>query len=112
MTKIARALEGVDTHPGVTQIEGYRHYPVVVEAVAQALGEGASDLAFAADEEGGTVVDSLVLGIVNAIPETGRVPVAATEQGGSKNEQHDTSVHEGEEEVTDEQIDNLIQSVS
>ncbi len=111
LAQIAHALEGADEHPSVTQIEGYRHYPVVVEAVTKALDEGASGLAMAADEDGCLPVDGLILSIVNAIPETGRVPVAASEQRGRKDEKATPSVSDTDAEVTDEQVDEFLATV-
>ncbi|MBN2005804.1 MAG: hypothetical protein JXA21_20775 [Anaerolineae bacterium] len=70
---ILNALQGKGQHAGVTQIEGYVHYPVVAVAVEKALKELPQSLALNADENGATGVDAVILSLVNAIPREGRV---------------------------------------
>ena len=109
VTQIVRALEGVEEHPGVTRIEGYRHYPVVVRTVEETLG--AEALALSADDEGRADVDSVVLSIVNAIPEEGRLALAGQE-GPRGNRDPQTGQDEAEDGVpSNEQIDKFAQEL-
>jgi hypothetical protein len=81
VTRIVRALEGVETHPGVAQVSGRRHYPVVCAAVETALKEQPAALALGADDNGQTQLDALVLSIVNAIPDEGRMALSTPPAG-------------------------------
>lgn len=107
---ITKALEGIDEHPAVVQVAGFRHQPVVVEAVAKALSEGVEALALSADDEGKTTVDAVILGVVNAIPETGRLPIAADE---SARKDHNAARDEGDagEDVDPEKVDQFLQEI-
>jgi hypothetical protein len=73
LDRIRLALEGRGEHPGVTQVEGRRHYPVVIEAALSALREQPEGLGLSADGEGQTGLDAVVLAMINAIPAEGRL---------------------------------------
>jgi hypothetical protein len=108
ISRVIAAMEGSSDHAGVVSIPGYRHHPVVVEAVSNALGNSVRDLALSSDDEGQTSVDALLLEIINAIPEGGRLPISAGEAGG----RHDGGQHDGDdEELSDEQIDEFIEEI-
>jgi len=81
---IVLALQGTGEHPGVTVVAGRPHWPVVVAAVEKALKEQPAALAMSADEDGRTPIDAIVLSVVNAIPEDGRMALPA-QPAGSKN---------------------------
>lgn len=70
---IVNALQGKGAHDQVSCVDGFAHYPVVVQAVATALKELPDALALSADDNGSTPVDTVVMGIVNAIPQEGRL---------------------------------------
>jgi hypothetical protein len=70
-------MEATETHPGVTRIEGYRHWPVVIAAVEKALREHPKALALAANDDGQTGLDAVVLEVANAIPQEARMALAA-----------------------------------
>jgi len=108
ITRVVRALEGVEEHRGVTQVEGTRHWPVVCAAVETALKErpGPDALALNVDDEGQTGLDAVVLEIVNALPAEARMALAA-QPAGSKDPQ-DPTLQEGDQEPTEEQIDELV----
>jgi hypothetical protein len=106
ITRVVRALEGIEEHDGVVQVEGFRHYPVVCAAVEQALRERPKALARSANEDGVTEVDSLILEIVNAIPQEGRLALQALDTAPAGRKRHeDPDLETGEEgEPTDDQI--------
>jgi len=112
ISRVIAAMEGTADHPDVTRVDGFRHHPVVVEAVSNALGQGVTDLALTSDEAGQTSVDRLILDIANAIPEAGCLPVEADESGG----RHDQGPPDGDEEdaeveLSDEAIDQFLSEV-
>ncbi len=102
--RIVKALEGADEHAGVVQIAGTRHYPVVIEAVKKVLDEAPTALAMAADDNGVSGVDAVVLSIVNAIPADGRVSV---EQPAGRKDAPAVAAGAADE-VTETQVDQLI----
>lgn len=77
---IVNAMQNKGEHPGVTQIENTAHYPVVAMAVSKILSGLPEALALDAEEDGTTPVDAVVLALVNAIPEGGRVSLSAHEK--------------------------------
>ena len=81
ITGIVHALQGTGEHAGVTVVTGRPHWPVVVAAVEKALKEQPAALAMSADEDGRTPIDAIVLAIVNAIPEDGRMALSAQPTG-------------------------------
>ena len=86
-------------HGGVVQVEKTRHHPVVCAAVEKALKEQVEPLALDLSGDGKTLLDEVVLSIVNAIPQEGRMSLEAQPEGDKEG---------GEErEITDEQIDKL-----
>jgi hypothetical protein len=109
ITRIIRALEGVEKHDQVVQVEGYRHQPVVCEAVERVLREQPEALSLSANDEGQTSIDALVLEILNAIPQEGRLQLSAGEppEGDPQPEKKDPTLQDGESVATDEQIDEL-----
>ncbi len=100
---VVLALEGKEAREGVMAIAGTRHYPVVVQAVQQALERVPADgmtLRLARDGQTEEVrVDALILAVANAIPKEGRLKLEAPgvlphrETGG--------------QDPTDEQVDKL-----
>jgi len=74
---IEAALEGRGTHAAVKSMPGYRHNPVVVEAVLGVLGNPPEALALADTDDGATfgAVRDVALAVVNAIPAEGRIKV-------------------------------------
>jgi len=107
ITKVVRALEGKEEHPAVVQIEGYRHSPVVCAAVEKVLKEKPQAMNLFANDDGGTEIDALVLDIVNAIPEAGRVALSSGEAapaGTHTPEETDPTLQAEGGEVSDEQI--------
>jgi hypothetical protein len=112
ITRIIRAMEGKEAHEGVTQVEGYRHAPAICAAVEKVLKEQPEALSLSANDEGGTGLDAVVLEIVNAIPEEGRVKLSLgsgdEEPAGNRlPEDGDETLQAGDKEPTDEQIDAL-----
>ena len=109
ITQVIRALEGVETHDGVVQVEGTRHYPVICVAVEKALREHPEALALAANDGGQTGLDAVVLEIMNAIPQEGRMALSTDGQpsGDRDPKAKDPTLKGDEAEPTDEQIDDL-----
>lgn len=105
---IVRALEGKDEHDGVTQIEGFRHYPVVITAVEKALREVPQAMALDADENGITPIDAAILDVVNAIPEEARIKLDANDNPVDKKPK---GKQPDADEVTDEQVDAFLDSI-
>lgn len=105
VTRILKALEGLEEHALVQGLPGYRHYPVVIAAVEQALKNAPSSLALS--DEGGTDLDTLVLGIVNAIPEAGRIALADHSQPQQQKEQKP-----GEEAISDGMVDHFLDQIN
>ena len=111
VTRITRALEGLDEHPAVVQIAGRRHYPVVIEALAEALEAVPDALALDAGNDGATAIDAAMLAIVNAIPAEGRLPVEQPRANAER--QRKPVAADGQErgDVTDEQVDTFLAKV-
>lgn len=109
ITHVIRALEGVETHDAVVQVENTRHYPVVCVAAEKALREHPQALALTADDKGQTGLDTVILEIVNAIPQEGRMALSASKQpsGNHDPKAGDPTLQDGEVAATDEQIDEL-----
>jgi len=104
ITQVVRALEGVEAHDGVVQVEGTRHWPVVCEAVETALREQPQALALSADDDGRTGVDAVVLAVVNALPKEARMALSAQPSGTRTRDDPPAGESAG---PTDEQIDAL-----
>jgi hypothetical protein len=109
ITRIVRALEGSEEHEAVTQVEGTRHWPVVCAAVEKALQKQPEVLALAADDEGQTGLDAVVLEIVNALPADGRMALQV-QPTGSKDPSDPQA--DDTQEPTDEQIKGLADQLS
>lgn len=109
ITSLVRALEGVGDHENVTQIEGHRHFPVVCAAVESALTDESQALALTAGGDGRTPLDAIVMAVVNAIPEEGRMPTASLQDPprGDPDPERDDPTLQKTEEPSDEQIDEL-----
>jgi hypothetical protein len=112
ITRIIRAMEGKEAHDGVTQVEGYRHAPAICAAVEKVLKEQPEALSLSANDEGGTGLDAVVLEIVNAIPEEGRVKLSLgsgdEEPAANRHpEDNDPTLQAEATEPTEEQIDAL-----
>ena len=109
VSRVVKAMEGVEDHPAVVQLEGYRHYPVVIEAVKKALADAPQALALSADDEGQTGIDTVILDVANAIPAEGRVRVAQQPAGDKNPAIQAKASGDGQDakEVTDEQLDDL-----
>ncbi len=105
ITQIVRALEGSEEHGGVVQVEGSRHWPVVCVAVEKALREQPEALALAADDEGRTGLDAVVLEIVNALPAESRMVLQAQPMGSK--DPADPLADGEDEEPSEEQITEL-----
>lgn len=103
VTRVVKALEGKDDHPGVVHIAGYRHFPVVIAAVEKALRE--TPLALALDADGASPLDAAILSIVNAIPEPARIALTA-ETGGDKRPPRQPDA------VSDAQIDSFLKQIA
>jgi len=111
--RVIAAMEGTGEHAGVVAVEGRRHYPVVVEAVTAALTHGASDMALTADESGVTPVDSLILGIINAIPGDARLSTEVDEKGARRDGDGRLDLEAGDEsELSDEMVDAFLEDIS
>lgn len=96
---ILLALEGKGEHDSVTQIKDTRHYPVVCVAVEKALKEQVEPLALDVGDGGETSLDGVILAIVNAIPQEGRMSLTAQPTGDKRPIEP--------QPATDEQIDKL-----
>lgn len=107
ITQIVRAMEGLEDHPGVVQVDGTRHYPVVCQAVEQALRDTPGALSLTANDDGQTGVDSVVIALVNAIPREGRM--ALTTQPGAPQPQPHT---EDDGQPTDAQVTELAERLT
>jgi len=82
ISAIIAALEGRGEHNGIVALEGYRHYPVVIKAVEEALrANGGEGLALDINAEGQSPLDAVVLAIVNAIPQEGRMALEPQPRG-------------------------------
>jgi len=103
ITRVVRAMEATEAHPGVTRIEEFRHWPVVIAAVEKALRERPKALALSADDDGQTGLDAVVLEIVNAIPQEGRMALSA-QPAGSKAPTDPSLSETKPTEPTDEQV--------
>jgi len=104
---IVKALEGGDEHAGVVQIAGYRHYPAVIVAVEKVLREAPTALALNADGDGVSLLDTTVFGILNALPAEARIKVGderTLDKQGPKG-------LSASGDVTDEQIDDLLEKI-
>lgn len=104
IASLVTALEANATHPRVTQIEGYRHYPVVINALTAALEAAPDDMAL--DDSAENPWDTALLSVVNALPETARI----------KLEQPHGSPRDGQrpkaaDAVSDAQVDTFIESI-
>lgn len=106
---ILNALQGKGEHAGVTHIAGYVHYPVVAQAVEQALKSLPQALALDADENGATGIDAALLAVVNAIPREGRLALEAQPHGRKDEQQVKAAAEAGDKprKPTDEQLDKL-----
>lgn len=106
ITSVVKALEGTAEHDGVVQVEGHRHYPVVCAAVETALREQPQALALAADGNGQTTLDAVVLSIVNAIPTEGRIALQEQPKGAKEINVEDVGASDTDNppEYTEEQI--------
>lgn len=106
---ILNALQGKGEHSGVTQIAGYAHYPVVAQAVEQALLSLPPALALDADENGATGIDAAVLAVANAIPREGRIALQVQPQGRKDAQPVQAAAETGDKphKLTDEQLDTL-----
>lgn len=106
VARIVLALEGKEEHPKVKAIAGTRHYPVLINAVSDALRKAPKDMALDAGMDGVSALDALILDIVNAVPEDARIKADATDGGAAKG-----SPKPRGDEVTDEQLDKFIEIV-
>ncbi|RLC83032.1 MAG: hypothetical protein DRJ03_18095 [Chloroflexi bacterium] len=71
---IVAALEGKGTHAGVTALEGFVHMPAIINAVSVALRDSPKTMALSINvDTGATPLDAVILGIVNALPDTARL---------------------------------------
>ena len=108
VSAIVHALQGKGEHAGVTQVEGYVHYPVVAQAVEKALQDLPQVLALDADDDGVTGVDTTILSIVNALPQEARLTL---EQPRGRKDGDDTQVaaNDGDKpkKLTKEQLDQI-----
>ena len=67
--KVIATLDGDD----VTHVEGYRHYPAVIQAVTDALREQPQAMSLDIGDDGESGLDAIVLSIVNALPKEARI---------------------------------------
>lgn len=98
------ALEGKHEVDGVTAVEGYRHYPAVVEAVGKALRGIPAGLTLQLSRDGKDEQVSavaVILDVVNALPEKARLSIENLDI-----EDHARNI-DGPEDVTPEMIQNL-----
>lgn len=98
VTGIVRALEAQDEHELVVQVDGTRHWPVVVAAVEKALLEQPHALGMSA-KDGRTDLDEVVLDVVNAIPADARMKVGGQPRGSKDPE--DPTLEAGGEDTLD-----------
>lgn len=70
---IVAALEGKSEHDGVIQVSDARHYPVVIAKVEELLRGATQAMGMAIDAEGKTILDTVALDIVNALPQEARL---------------------------------------
>ena len=80
IVSIVDAMQGKGEHPGIVQVAGTVHYPVVASAIETALKGMPAALALDAQDDGTTPVDNVLLAIVNAIPEAGRLALNAADK--------------------------------
>jgi len=106
---VIAAMEGHGEHNAVTQLPGYRHYPVVIEAVRAALEKSTALALAATDEIAAPDVDAVVLSVANAIPQEGRI--ALSEPPGVNKDRPAKRDTGGNEEVSDEQVDRLVATI-
>ena len=111
ISRVVLALEGKDAHPGVVQIAGFRHYPVVIVAVEAALRNAPEAMALDADDDGVSGLDGVLLAVVNAIPEDARIELSGDDTG-SKGDKKPALIGENGEGVTDKQIDELLEKIT
>lgn len=108
ITRIVRALEGVETHDEVVQVEHTRHWPVVIAALETALREQPATMALSADDDGATSLDAVLLAVVNAIPAEGRKAIE-TQPTGAK--EHEDPTLDEPRQFTDEEIKEYAESL-
>jgi citrate lyase beta subunit len=109
ITRIVRALEGVETHDAVTQVENTRHWPVVIAALEAALRDQPATLALSADDDGATPLDGALLAVVNAIPAEGRMVIEAQQPTSAK--EHEDPTLNKPRQFTDEEIKEYAKSL-
>jgi hypothetical protein len=97
ITQIVRALEAQETHDLVAQVDGTRHWPVVVAAAERALREQPQALALDV-EDGRSALDEVILDVVNAIPADARMQVGEQPRG-SKDPEDPTLEADDEDSV-------------
>lgn len=102
ITAIVAAMQGQGEHPSVEQVEGRVHYPVFCAAVETALRELPPALALDASEDGTTPLDSVIMALVNAVPEDGRMAVG--EQPTPRKDPVATSAAGDKRQLTDEEL--------
>jgi hypothetical protein len=119
---IVAALEGKQARDGVTAIEGFRHYPAVIAAAERVLrGQG---IGFSVDvsQEGKAAVDEVVISILNAIPQEGRIALTVQTRPDRSDagmqappaHQHRTTplTPEQAEQVSDEAIEQFVAQIT
>lgn len=111
ITRVVRAMEGVESHDEVVQIEGTRHWPVVCKAVEDAMKQQPEALGLSATDDGVQAFDKAVLSVVNAIPAEGRM-TTETQQAATNRDPEDLHPNAGDEDVTDEQIDEFVSRIA
>jgi hypothetical protein len=94
VNQIVKALEGADEHDLVEQVDGTRHWPVVIAAAERALREQPEALAMDV-EDGRTALDEVVLDVLNAIPADARMQVE--EQPAGPKHVDDPTLEDGED---------------
>jgi len=77
LKEVVLSLESPNGGQGVVGIKGYRHYPVVVQAVCDAMAQTTAKAQVVVLAQDGTEqpvsIDSLILSVVNAIPAEARL---------------------------------------
>jgi len=122
VASIVASLEGRQDRADVTNIDGYRHYPAVI-AAAEKMLRGGEGFSVDVDQAGKSIVDRVVLGVLNALPQEARLKLDAAPQRPDRTGNQDTPPErtsfstqqisaEEAETVPDEAIDEYLDRIT
>lgn len=104
---VVSALEGKLDLDGVTKIDGYRHYPAVITAVEKAMKDQPAALQMSVGADGTSVIDPVILEVINAIPKEGRMKL----QEFSAADLSEEKERKDDDVVTDEDADEFLREL-